>query len=770
MRSCILAVCLTLVGLAQPAVAQQANVTPDEVDKAIKKAVAYLYSQQHNNNWEVVPQRDPRAAQWDIRGWQWGGVTAVSTCALLAAGETTQDARIKGAVDWLAKADMYGIYGLGFRCQVWAMVPPQPEVRQAATRDRQVLLAAVRAQGDARGFYPYVNVNVPLEGEPNWYDHSVSQYGVLGMWACTQIGGEVPQEYWRVMEQAWKGHQMEDGGWSYRYRDPKSNRSKETVSMTAAGLATLFITQEMLHQTDGLSCNGNYKDVAIDRAMQWMAANFWTLKENQPYYSLYGVERVGVAGGYKYIGNVNWYQEGANFLVRTQRDNGSWGNIHPDNNPNCIPDTCFGLMFLSRGRAPVMMEKLQYQLEQAANAKTARPASWNQRPRDVANIARWVGKQMERDLNWQIVNLDAPVEELQDAPVLYISGKEALNLKPGDVSKLQRFVAYGGMIVGNADCNSKVFADSFIKLGERMFPGYTFRELPKDHPIFNDEQFKRPTWRQPPFLQGMSNGCRELMLLFPTDPGRGWQSRAFLGAERSLFAQAMANIFQYAVDKKNLSFKGQTYIVKADPAIPAGLKIPVARLEWKGNWDPEPAGWQRFSSILHNQARTDLEIEMVKLGDGRLLAGKFAVAHLTGTGKLELSADQRAELKKFVEGGGTLVIDAAGGNEEFAVSAEKELGQVFAGTKLAMLGADHAVFKIGEPITAFEYRHFARKRIGNAHGPRIKGMDFSGRTGVFFSAEDLSVALVGNPIDGITGYAPSTATAILSHIVAYAKK
>ena len=55
-----------------------------------------------------------------------------------------------------------------------------------------------------------------------------------------------------------------------------------------------------------------------------------------------------------------------------------------------------------------------------------RKADWNQRPRDVANLARWIGKQSEQDLNWQIVNLAAKVEDFHDAPILYISGSTPL--------------------------------------------------------------------------------------------------------------------------------------------------------------------------------------------------------------------------------------------------------------------------------------------------------------------------------------------------------
>ena len=67
-----------------------------------------------------------------------------------------------------------------------------------------------------------------------------------------------------------------------------------------------------------------------------------------------------------------------------------------------------GPTFLIRGRAPVVMSKLQY------------AGNWNERPRDLANLVQWMSKQTERHLNWQIVNLQAPVHELHDAPILCV--------------------------------------------------------------------------------------------------------------------------------------------------------------------------------------------------------------------------------------------------------------------------------------------------------------------------------------------------------------
>jgi hypothetical protein len=57
-----------------------------------------------------------------------------------------------------------------------------------------------------------------------------------------------------------------------------------------------------------------------------------------------------------------------------------------------------------------------------------------------------------------------------------------------------------------------------------------------------------------------------------------------------------------------------------------------------------------------------------------------------------------------------------------------------------------------------EYRPFARKSLGNIHLPRLRGMEISNRLAVIFSGEDLSVGLVGQPVDGIVGYVPQRVT------------
>ncbi len=71
-------------------------------------------------------------------------------------------------------------------------------------------------------------------------------------------------------------------------------------------------------------------------------------------------------------------------------------------------------------------------------------------------------------------------------------------------------------------------------------------------------------------------------------------------------------------------------------------------------------------------------------------------------------------------------------------------------------------------LSRVEYRGFARSIVGSLRTPRIRAIDINGRPAVFFSAEDLSVGMVGMQIDGIYGYDPASATALMEKLVSYA--
>jgi hypothetical protein len=158
------------------------------------------------------------------------------------------------------------------------------------------------------------------------------------------------------------------------------------------------------------------------------------------------------------------------------------------------------------------------------------------------------------------------------------------------------------------------------------------------------------------------------------------------------------------------------------------------------------------------------------LGSGKLTT--FTVAHLTGTSALRLNQTAAAELKSFIENGGTLIVDAAGGSTDFALAAETELTKALGQPlKRDPLPPDNSVYTLAtSPITNFTYRDFARTRLGHLTTPRVRTIEVGGRPAVYFSAEDLSAGLVGQSVDGITGYSPKTALAIMTNLVVTASQ
>ncbi|HEY2588767.1 MAG TPA: DUF4159 domain-containing protein, partial [Tepidisphaeraceae bacterium] len=484
------------------------------------------------------------------------------------------------------------------------------------------------------------------------------------------------------------------------------------------------------------------------------------------------------------FGAHDWFTDIAGRLVKSQKQDGSWTSSYPGAAE--LDSTAFALLFLARGQAPVLMNKLDYHLHapppgqapKPTTAPTSGPGSvvvavnWNERPRDLANLANFVGHQTESFRNWQIVTLQALPEDLHDAPVLYVSGNEALDLTPDDVKRLKLFIQQGGTVLGNADCGRKEFIQSFQALGKAMFGG-TFRELPPQHPVYTHEQFPAKRWRTHPSVLGLTNGVRELMVLVPNaDLARWWQNPTGAAGHEEAF-ELGTDLYEYACDRQ-LWNKGDSYIVHLDPGVHAEHKVKVARLAAGPNWDPEPGGWSRLATVMHNEDSTDLIVYYAAPGQGALTAAH--IAHLTGTTPFSLSNAARLELKSFVEHGGTLVVDAAGGSLPFADAAEQEMKAIFGQAAVRdldqTLAPNHPVFRLPpHPIDAFTYRPWARQNsVGALKQPRIKGITIGDRVGVFLSRDDLSAGLVGEPVDGIIGYSPETATAIMRNIVLYATR
>lgn len=148
-------------------------------------------------------------------------------------------------------------------------------------------------------------------------------------------------------------------GFPYNRNSETRHERVSTGSMTTAGCANCIILKELLAQDPVFRRQWAVKtDQAIRDAVMWVERH-WSMKGNPRsgsyfYYYLYGLERVGDLQGTLKIGDHYWYNEGAEVLVKDQRENGAWQR--PDTHfPQDVLNTCFALLFLDRATPPIQV-------------------------------------------------------------------------------------------------------------------------------------------------------------------------------------------------------------------------------------------------------------------------------------------------------------------------------------------------------------------------------------------------------------------------------
>jgi hypothetical protein len=363
-------------------------------------------------------------------------------------------------------------------------------------------------------------------------------------------------------------------------------------------------------------------------------------------------------------------------------------------------------------------------------------------------------------VNWQIASIDATPAELREAPLLYVASDVEFRPSQEQIARLKGYIEEGGLLVCVNEGNAQTFTRSIEALGQVMFPDYAFRDLPLNHLAYT-ANFQAP--RTTGMIRGLSNGVRELMILYPSgDWTWKWHSTGGGFDPRNTPYASLANLWLYATDRANPRFKGEDAWVDRNPGVQAQRTATIARIRHDGNWDPEPGGWARLSNVMHNFDQTDLSLQPVAAApQGATLA------HLTATGSVKLDPAQLDALRKYTQAGGLVLMDAAGGSPEAAASFEVLLKQLYPDVGIQSLPLDHPIYVSevtgGNPIKEVKYRR--SPNLQPVRIPRLRGATSGGKLVAILSSEDLSGGLVGYTTAGLVGYVPASATDIVRNII-----
>jgi len=509
----------------------------EHVERAIHEGVQFLKAQQRpDGSWADI-ERDTRT-----------GVTSLVALALLAAGENPDTPTVRKALAYLrgfGPDDLRSTYAISLQTQVFAAAEPERDQLRIVANVTWLESAQIRP-GDPQQWPGSWSYSDSKRGRPG--DNSNTQFALVGLFAASEVGVPVKSSVWELSRSYWDRGQKRDGSWAYTL-----DSTNPSASMTCAGISSLIISGFRLFQDHEVlqgeaiqNCGKGGFNRNLQAGIDWLASHFqigqnFGAGQQWRFYYLYGLERAGRLAGIRFFGQHDWYRIGAEELVQEQKKPGGYWQgqlIEADR----VLATSFALLFLAKGRAPVLINKLRHL-----------PADdWDNDPDDVRNLVGIVSRDWKSLLTWQVVDSQkATVPDLLRAPILFFNGHESPEFTGAERENLRGFVDGGGFILAEACCGSARFDRGFKTLIVKMFPRNDdeLRHLPDDHPIWQARHRLAPEIHP---LLGIRRGGRTAVIYSPKDLSCYWNQAEHNPANPAVITAIRVgqNVIDYVTGRK----------------------------------------------------------------------------------------------------------------------------------------------------------------------------------------------------------------------------
>jgi len=344
---------LAAIGLSVLTVALFANVQPaysqtdEQVDAARLKAIDYIRKQQ---------QADGR---WEYTGHD-TGITALCTLALIENGTAIYDPVVEKGYRHVKKnaPARTETYDIALCILLLARVgdrQDRPLIRTLGAK----LLAGQTTTGGWGYTCPDVDSSIlqdlkKIKRQEGAGCNSNTQFGVLGLWVASRSPYNVPiEDAMKEVGNRFVNWQGEDGGWPYTKKEGEAAASGP--AMTCAGLFCLTVARASKirqEQRDNKTpVRTGEKDTLLSdpifaKGLTKVTEFAGTMNPGSARYFVWTVERVGVLLGIEKLDNkVDWFKQGADALIKSQKEDGSWPSDKPENS---LADACFASLFLRK--------------------------------------------------------------------------------------------------------------------------------------------------------------------------------------------------------------------------------------------------------------------------------------------------------------------------------------------------------------------------------------------------------------------------------------
>jgi hypothetical protein len=752
-----------------------ADIDAVSVQRAIDRGVAYLRKAQNETG------------GWEEFGGQSCGLSSLCTLALLNCGVDKDDRDIVRAMRYLRSFEPDQTYSVSLQTLVYCQLGVAgdlPRIRRNVNWLVEQQIEAGGRFGTNPGAWTY------NKGQGSG-DPSNSQFAILALGAAADRGIDVDLESFQRAITYWTERQKGSGGWSYQQRgDP-------TGSMTCAGIASVIIARGRLTNSssqivgNNIRCCGDAESEKdpVKEGLAWLTQNF-TIQGNPSsdnkmtyFYYLYALERVGRLTGRRFIGNHDWYREGAERIVSLQDDfQGFWPSTGPLEPVNVT--TSFALLFLSKGKRQVVAARLHH-------GKPDADSDWQAHPDGLRQLVLQVERDWRRDLTWQTIDdRTADFADLLQTPVLVISGNRPLEFSNDFVDQLRQYIDQGGTIYFESDAGdgcgpSGPFARSVQSLCTRLVDGAELEKLPPDHPVwFAERKVVASAIDKDYWMYGVQACCRTSIFYSPRSLSCRWELADLVFRRKTIPDPAKEqikaaisigeNMIAYATGRELKDKLESRFVIQGTelPETHRGVNQ-LATLA-------VDAGGQEARRALRNavtliSARVPIDLtaspEPVSLDRDQLIGVDVLWVH--GRTEFQWTESERKLIGEYLQHGGVILGSAICGEGAFAKSFRREMDLILGDGALVPVPADHAVMNVpgsfditGITIrTPSPRRESISKRTGTP--PLEMAMTDGEVVGVFFSPLDLSCALESPNSIQCPGYPSEDAAKIVANLIAF---
>lgn len=416
--------------------------------------------------------------------------------------------------------------------------------------------------------------------------------------------------------------------------------------------------------------------------------------------------------------------------------------------------------------------------------KSGDAEDWTRTPNDLKGLLEWVSGEMNVHFTSNIKSFDEIETDPTKNPMLYRSGYKPFTLSPSEIAKVREYVLNGGTVVFNSLVGNPDAYQSALAAAKAILPERNVYRLRMDHPIFHSyynidkvqyrsRMVKDGVVVDPyPYLEGVDVDNRTAIIISRWDFSLGWEANTHdsWGYADADSRKLGANIVSYCTAMRDAGRSVGKSVDLADADKRTAGKFRVGQVIHNGPWKTRTAAFPMLLSELNKATGTQVSFDLrdVALTDPAVFEMPFLF--LTGTTDFSLSEPERANLRKFLNNGGVLFVEAGEGRASFDAAFRQEMAQVLPGRNLTPLPPNHEIFRQPKALESVKARPALAAKSGNQTdiAPVLQGIDVNGSLAVIYSPYDCSAGWERAIAPYAVGYEPQSAMALGLNVLYYA--